>query len=326
MRRMDATCAAALSLASCGLPFGIGRPSTADLENGAAAYLTKAKSFEMAGSFTRGSDTFKLDVQFTTPSTLHEDVTKNGVQVELIQAGGKVYYRGAEFVAGEVGSDASGKTLAKAIGNRWFTSEDATPIDTSSILDANKVKANFLTTIASTRHDDVKFKDENTAELTAFDVIVNITESSPYRVVRVRSIKGKTVDGNTDADIAVSNYNKDFGIQAPSDVFDVDDMSTWPPLYTVIDVSNARCSVPCTLSAVLQNQGGLTGAPAPSSVTFTLKNHSNGSLLGSCKATISPDVAHGSKVTKSCTISSSAWANFSGDYTYTATLSNPAYD
>jgi hypothetical protein len=85
------------------------------------------------------------------------------------------------------------------------------------------------------------------------------------------------------------------------------------------------CGDPCVLSADVENTGGLNGGSAPSTVTFDL-TAKDLSSLGSCKATIQPDRPHGQKFTVSCTIRSSAWTNYAGDYTYRASLDNPAYD
>jgi len=227
--------------------------------------------------------------------------------------------------------DQLGPQLAKVVGDRWYTSKDAQPVDTSAITDANKVKANFLTTIATKRTDDVVVDGQNTAELTLSDFILNITEDSPYRLVRLRSANGKTVQGISKVDMRFMNYNKDFGLATPTNVFDFDDPTTWPPRYVVDSVSqkvipgSTSCDDPCVLSAEVQNSGGLKGASAPSTVNFVL-TASDQSSLGSCKATIQPDRPHAQKFTVSCSIQTSAWTNYSGDYTYGATADNPAYD
>jgi hypothetical protein len=60
-------------------------------------------------------------------------------------------------------------------------------------------------------------------------------------------------------------------------------------------------------------------------VTFTITNVARGTSLGSCKVAIQPDIANGRRVTKSCSISTTAWNNFSGTYTARVAVDNPAY-
>ena len=140
----------------------------------------------------------------------------------------------------------------------------------------------------------------------------------------------KTVQGISKVDMKFTSYGKDFALAAPNNVFDFDDPTTWPPRYQVDAVhqqeaSAGSCGDPCVLSADVENTGGLNGAAAPSTVTFVL-TASDQSSLGSCKATIQPDRPHGQKFTVSCSIQTSAWTNYAGDYKYGATADNPAYD
>jgi hypothetical protein len=79
------------------------------------------------------------------------------------------------------------------------------------------------------------------------------------------------------------------------------------------------------ITVVIENLGGVNGATAPSTVTCVL-TAKDGTSLGSTKVTIQPDRPYGQKFTMSCTIQSSAWTNYQGDYTYGATADNPAYD
>jgi hypothetical protein len=318
---------AGLLAAGCGLPFGgASLPSTSQLINGAADGFVKATGLEVTGTFTEGTDNYTMDMQITPPNNAHIAMTQNSLQIEANQVNGKIYYRGQTFVASVLGTSTSGHQIAKAVGDRWFTSKDATPVDVSAFTDASKVKANFFNTLSVKRKDNVSSNGINTAELTADDYVLNITEASPYRLVFLSTVAGKTVQQLSNAKLAFSNYNKDFGIQAPTNVFDIDDKSTWPPEYFRTSINNSRCDDPCILSAVFQNDGGLTGGSAPSTVTFTLTNKADSSLIGSCKVTIKPDVANGKKVTESCSISSSKWTSFNGTYIYNAVADNPSYD
>ena len=332
MRKLLLTSAAALMIAACGLPFGLGRASTSQLENGAADNLAKAKSFEAKGTFSESGTSYKFDTEYVAPSTEDVKVTQGNLDYEILQLSGKVYVKGSQYLASVIGNSPEDQSIVKVVADRWYTTKDITPIDTSSITDANKVKANFLTTIADKRSDDVNIDGQQTAELTLSDSIVNITENSPYRLVRLRSVKGKTVNGVSDFDMTFSNYDKDFGIQQPTNVFDFDDPTTWPPLYKVDSVSQktvpgtSSCDDPCVLSAVMENLGGVNGASSPSTVTFSLTSDTDNSSLGTCKVTIQPNHPHGQQFNVSCSIQSSAWTNFSGNYHYAANADNPAYD
>jgi hypothetical protein len=319
--------ASALLATACGLPFGgASLPSTSQLINGAADSFVKASGLEVSGNFTQGTDTYSLDMQITPPTTAHITMTQNNLQIEAIQVGGRVFYHGKDFVASVEGPSDSGQAIAKAVGDRWFTSKDATPVDVSAFTDASKIKANFFNTLTVKRKDNVSVQHVNTAELSAESYILNITEASPFRLVELRSAAGKTVADLSNADLAFSNYDKDFAIQPPTNVFDVDDRSTWPPLYERVSISNAKCDDPCVMSAVYQNNGGPTGASAPSVITFTISRKADGSVLGSCKVTIQPDVANNGRVTASCSITSAAWTSFTGTYLYDSSVDNPAYD
>lgn len=330
MRKLLLTSAMALVMVACGLPFGLGRPSTSQLENGAADNLAKAKSVEAKGAFTEGTTTYQFDTKFVAPATEDVQVTQGALSYEELQINGKVYFKGSDYLASQITDPTEARQLAKVVGDRWYTSKNAQPVDTSAITDANKVKANFLSTIADKRTDDVMVDGRQTAELTLSDFILNITEDSPYRLVRLRSANDKIVQGISKVDMKFTNYNSDFSLAPPANVFDFDDPTTWPPRYQVDavhqqEVSAGSCGDPCVLSADVENTGGLNGASAPSTVTFVL-TASDQSSLGSCKATIQPDRPHGQKFTVSCSIQSSAWTNYAGNYTYGATVDNPTYD
>ena len=326
MRKLLVTSAVALLIGACSLPFGIGHPSTSQLENGAADNLANAKSFEVKGTFTDGQTHYTFDTKYVKPSTEDTNISEGSVSYEVMQIGGKVYVKGRDYLTNALTSQ-DAKQIINAVGSRWFTISTAQPVDLSPITDANKVKANFLTTISDKRTDDVSVDGQNTAELTLSDAILNVTESSPYRLVRLRSVSGKTVNGVSDFDMKFSNWDQEFGLQTPTNVFDLDDPTTWPPYYQIVgQPNNSGCADPCAMSATYQNAGGLNGAIAPSTVTFTLTAQDNTTQLGSCKATIQPDRPHGQQFTVSCSIQSSAWTNYAGTYYYSAAVDNPTYD
>ena len=335
MRKVVITGAAALMISACALPFGLGRPSASQLETGATDYLAKAKSFEAKATFLDGTKAYNLDIEYAAPSTVHIGGKQGDNDLEMLSSNGKAYYKGQLFLDTLL-ADPNAQKLLRAAGDRWVTSSQIAAIDTTAITDPSKTKL-LLSGGASNRQDDVNFNGQNTAELTLPAVIVNITEDSPYHLVRLRSIAGQALGSSSHLDVAFSNYNKDFGIKTPSDVFDLDDPTTWPPRYQVDAVhqqeaSQGSCGDPCVLSADMENTGGINGGPqpglppaAPSTVTFVL-TASDQSSLGSCKATIQPDRPHSQKFTVTCSIQTSAWTNYAGNYTYGASVDNPAYD
>lgn len=330
MRRFLVIAAAGLLVSACGLPFGIGQASTSQLINGAADNLSKAKGFELAGKFTSGSDKYTVDLKYESSGAADMALTKGDTHLELLQINGKAYYKGKDFIASVAGSDAFGQALARAVGDKWFTSKDATPMDLSGFTDATKVKANFLNTFNVNRKDNVSVNGQDTAELSDSNTILNITESSPYELVRIRTQPSKSVQDLSDVDFVFSNYNKDFGISQPTDVWQMDDPSTWPPFYVVTAINLNRCdNDPCTVQATVQNNGGTGSASGASSVTFTLTNDADNSVLGTCKANVSPDVANGKTASVSCQITGGAWTAFvqnGGNYHAKADTDNPAYD
>ena len=149
------TSAAALVIAACGLPFGLGRASTSQLENGAADNLAKAKSVEAKGTFTQDTTLYKFDTKYVAPATEDVQVTQGSLSYEALQINGKIYFKGSGYLESQITDPTEARQLAKVVGDRWYTSKNAQPVDTSAITDANKVKANFLSTIADKRTDDV---------------------------------------------------------------------------------------------------------------------------------------------------------------------------
>ncbi len=333
MRKVLMAAVVCFLAAGCGLPFGIGQASTSQLVNGAADSLAKASGFEVAGKFTTGTDKFEVDIQYQSSGSAHINVTVNTTQIEAIQSNSKVYYHGKDAASTFVGSDAFGQAEPVAVGDKWFTTSKATPMDMSGFTDASKVKANFLNTLSLSRKDDVTVNGVNTAELSDSESIINIAESSPYELVRLRTQPGKTSSSASDLDLTFSNYNKDFKISVPADALNLDDPSTFPPFYQVTAIDISGCTGdPCPVSATVQNEGGTKGAPAPSTVTFTATKDADSSTLGTCKATISPDVANAAKVTVSCSITGGAWTAFVNNpgsnlgFHVKAESDNPAYD
>jgi hypothetical protein len=314
-------------VAACSAPLGIGQTSTADLINTANSELDSAKSFEVSGRFSDAGKKYTMDLQLRRPSSVHLTMTINGVGLEAIEVGPKAYYRGADFLAQAAGPAAgspTGPRLVKAVGDRWWTASEKPAPDLSGLTDNQKLKANFLNSLLVNRKEHVTVSGLDTVELSGKDGTVNISDTTPHRLVRVQVPSGMTVDGYTDADLRFSNYGKDFSITAPSGVLDFSDPSTLPPLYDVLSVDSSGCrsASSCVVAATVKNRTGLAGAPAQSTVTFNLSD-SGGKSIGTCSAGIAPDVANGATTTVSCKV---PLGGFSGAFTVHATPSNPAYD
>jgi hypothetical protein len=133
---------------------------------------------------------------------------------------------------------------------------------------------------------------------------------------------GATVDGVSAADFQYTNFDKDFNITRPTDVIDFSNLSTLPPIYTVVSVDTSRCSATCVVSAVVKNLGGKLGAQAPSTITFTMTDSATKATVGTCQAQVVPDVGYNATTTVSCTISS-AGGQQANAAIVTATPTNP---
>src|SRR6202022_276735 len=151
---------------------------------------------------------------------------------------------------------------------------------------------------------------------------VFITAQAPYRVLRVRLKHSVVVDGIRDADLRFVNYNHDFQISAPTSVIDFSNLSTLPPIYTVVSVDTSGCGSPCAVSALLKNLGGMIGARAPSTVTFTMTDTASRQVVGKCQAQVVPDVAYNATTTVACTIDNVS-AQLSNAASVTGTPDNP---
>jgi hypothetical protein len=130
------------------------------------------------------------------------------------------------------------------------------------------------------------------------------------------------IDGISDGDFRYGNFDKDFGISAPTDVIDFSNLSTLPPIYTVLSVDTSGCLSPCVVSALLKNLGGMTAAVSMSTVTFTMTDSVSKRVLGTCSTQVTPDVGYNATTTITCT-----FANLdiqqANAATVTATADNP---
>jgi hypothetical protein len=132
---------------------------------------------------------------------------------------------------------------------------------------------------------------------------------------------GAAIDGLGQGDLRYANFNQNFGIVAPTDVIDFSNLSTLPPIYTVVSVDTSRCASRCVVSALVKNLGGMSGASAPSTITFTMTASASKAVVGSCQVQVVPDVGYNGTATVSCTIALSGQQG--GAAIVTASADNP---
>jgi hypothetical protein len=310
------------SLSACDLPFGLALPTTRSLETGATGTLVAADSFEITGSYSEGSTQWSIDLQLNRPSSKHVTVMTSDVKLEAIILGNGAYFRGQQFLSAHMGSDIVSRSFVKAAGNGWWKSSAGQVPQLTDLTDGNAFRSTFLGQAATQRTDHVSVDGIDAVELSGTRGDVFITAQAPYRVLRVRLKHGVVVDGIRDADLRYVNYNKDFQITAPADVIDFSNLSTLPPIYTVLSVDTSGCGSPCVVSALLKNLGGLAHAQAPSTITFTMADTASRQVVGSCQAQVAPDVTYNATTTVMCTIDN-VTAQQSNAATVTATPVNP---
>jgi len=310
------------SLSACDLPFGLDLPTTRSLETGAAGTLVAADSFEITGSYSEGSNQWSVDLQLTRPGSRHVTVTTSDVRLEAIILGNTAYFRGQQFLSAHMGSDIVSRSFVKAAGNGWWKGSAGQVPQLADLTDGNAFRSTFLGQAATQRTDHVSVDGIDAVELSGARGDVFISAQAPYRVLRVRLKHGVVVDGIRDADLRFVNYNSDFRISAPADVIDFSNLTTLPPIYTVVSVDTSGCGSPCVVSALLKNLGGLLHAQAPSTITFTMVDTASRQVLGSCQAQVVPDVTYNATTTVMCSIDN-VTAQQSNAATVTATPDNP---
>ena len=310
------------SLSACDLPFGLGLATTRSLETGATGTLVAADSFEIAGSYTEGNSQWSIDLQLSRLRSKHVVVTTSDVKLEAIILDNKAYFRGQQFLSAHMGSDVLSRSFIKAAGNGWWTGSAGQVPQLSDLTDGNAFRSTFLGQAATQRTDHVSVDGIDAVELSGARGDVFITAQAPYRVLRVRLKHGVVVDGIRDADLRFVNYNSDFQISAPADVIDFSNLSTLPPIYTVVSVDTSGCGSPCSVSALLKNLGGLVHAQAPSTITFTMTDTASRQVVGTCQTQVVPDVTYNATTTVSCAIDNVS-AQQSNAATVTATPDNP---
>jgi hypothetical protein len=289
-------------LAACDLPFGLGLPTIRALNSGAGDSLDAAKSFRITGSYSEGSIPWKIDLELVTPRTEHVLLSSKNVNLEAIITDHGSYFRGQQFLASNMGSDPYLRSLIQAAGNAWWTGLPATAPELPDFTKGSGLRSTFLGTAVTSRTDHVSVGGVPAVELSGPRADVYLGEAPPYRVLRVHMYPGAVVDGISDADFIYGDYGRDFGIAPPSGALDFADLSTLPPIYTVVLVDTSACGSPCLVGATLKNLGGKSGSGGPSIVTFTMTDPQSNSVLGACKVPVQPDVGHSATTIVSCTI------------------------
>ena len=310
------------ALSGCDLPVGLDLPTTRSLETGAIGSLSAADSFEITGSYSEGSNQWSIDLQLSRPDAEHVTVTTPDLKLEAIILGNNTYFRGQQFLSAHMGSDLVSRSFVKAAGDGWWKGSAGQIPHLTDLTDGNAFKSTFLGPAVTQRTDHVSVDGIDAVDLSGARAEVFITAQAPYRVLRVRLKHGVVVDGIRDADFRFVNYNHDFQISAPTNVIDFSNLTTLPPIYTVVSVDTSGCGSPCVVSALLKNLGGLVGARAPSTITFAMTDTASRQMLGSCQARVVPDVAYNATTTVTCSIDN-VTAQTSNAATVTATPDNP---
>ena len=315
--------AALVLLAACDLPFGLGLPTIRALNSGAGDSLDAATSFRISGSYTESSTVWKIDLELVKPSTEHLLVSAPNTELEAIITDHGPYFRGQQFLASNMGSDPYSRSLIQAAGNAWWTGLPANAPETlTDFTQGTGLRSTFLGTAVTSRTDHVSVGGVPAVELSGPRADVYLGEAPPYRVLRVHMYPGATVDGISGADFRYSDYGRDFGIVSPRGALDFADLSTLPPIYTVVLVDTSVCGTTCVVGATLKNLGGKSPARAPSTVTFTMTDPQTSGVLGTCKAAVQPDVGHSATTTVSCAIGAVSGADHNAAVV-TAAADNP---
>jgi len=318
-----AVAAVLVALPACDLPFGLGTPSTRALETGAEAGL-RGSSFEMTGTYAgagvslpvrtasgartsspapapASDTTWTIDLQIARPGTQHVTVSGKNLKVEAVIIGGVAYFRGEQFLADHMGTDPLSQDLVKAAGNAWWKGSASEVPALPDLTDGATFRATFLGPAVTQRTDRVTLDGTDAVELSGARADVYIAAQAPYSLLRVHMNKKVVIDGISDGDFKYGNFGKDFGIAAPTDVIDFSNLSTLPPIYTVLSVDTSGCASPCVVSALVKNLGGTTAAVARSKVTFTMTDPVSKRVLGTCSTQVIPDVGYNATTTVSCT-------------------------
>lgn len=311
-----------VAAAACELPFQLGQPTTRELETGAADWLATATSFTLRGTYDDATGThWTISAVFVRPDREDVVVSGSGVKVEAILIGSQAYFQGQAFLAQHMGSDALSQTLVEAAGNAWWKGSTELAPQLPDLTAGPAFRSTFLGSAVTRRTDHVSIEGLEAIELSGPRADVYIRAAPPHYLMRVQTRKGVVVDGLAQPDLDYGSFNARTEITAPSDVIDFSNLTTLPPIYTVVSVDTSGCGSPCVVSARLKNLGGLVGATAPSTVAFTMKASASGTVIGACQAQVTPDVGYNATTSVSCTITLSGQPENAA--VVTATAVNP---
>jgi hypothetical protein len=291
-----------VTLAACDLPFGLGLASTRALENGAADTLGGARSLEITGAYAEAGASWSIDLQMVRPDTEHVVLSGAGQKLEAIVLGKDAYYRGQQFLAQHLGSDSLSRNLIAAAGNAWWKGPAGSVPQLPDLTAGSAFKAAFLGPVVTRRTDHVSVDGIDAVDLAGPRAEVFVQADPPYQLLRLRMRKGVVIDGLREGDLRFTNFGRDFGITAPGDVIDFSNLSTLPPIYTVISVDTSRCASPCVVSAVVKNLGGLQPAQASSIIKFAVTDLASQRVIGECQAHVEPDVGYNATTSVECVI------------------------
>jgi hypothetical protein len=314
------------ALSACDLPFNLGQPTTRAIESGAADTLTSSSGFQIDGTYKEAGQSWFIVMDIVRPD--REDVVVTNQtpgspsKVEAIIVGNNAYFSGQAFLAQHMGSDPLSQSLVKAAGNAWWQGSARLAPQLPNLTNGHSFQSTFLGSAVTQRTDHVTMEGVDAIELSGPRADVWMRAAPPYYLLHLRMKKGVVIDGLSEADLRFSNFNRNFEFAVPTNVIDFSNLSTLPPVYTVVSVDTSGCGSPCAVTAVLKNLGGMTGAQAPSTITFTMTANASRLVLGSCQVQVTPDVGYNATTTVGCTIANLTGAPANAA-TVTATADNP---
>lgn len=297
-------------LAACDPPFGLGLPTTRAVEDGVAASLDAATSFKITGSYatavvsgeTVSGNQRTVELELARPSTEHVLLSGVNLALEAILIDKAAYFRGRAFLASHTSSDPLSQSRVRAAGNAWWKGSAALAPELPDFTKGTSLAATFLGSAVTARTDHVSVGGVAAIDLSGPRADVFIGEAAPHQVLRLHMKSRVVIDGIEGADLLYTDFDRNFGIVAPKGAIDFADLSTLPPIYTVVSVDTSGCSLTCVVAALLKNLGGRIGALAPSKVTFTMTDPATSTVLGSCTTDVKPDVSYNATTKASCTI------------------------
>lgn len=283
--------------------------------------LNSTRSYEISGSYGSAAAPWTIDQQLTRPNARHVLLDHQDLKVEAIIVGKDAYFRGQAFMASRLGQNPDVPGLVQAAGNAWWRDTVSLVPSLPDFTDGATFRATFLGSAVTERADHRPVRGVDAVELSGVRADVFIATAPPYHVLRVHLKPGVQVDGLLEADLTYTNVDKDFAIAAPKDVIDFANLSTLPPIYTVLSVDTSGCGSPCVVSARVKNLGGTTGAKGPSEIEFVMRAPGSATPIASCTAFVQPDVSYNSTTTVSCTLNVQA----SNAAVVTASAHNPGH-